>query len=95
MKIIVISQRGRKRDFVDLYWYCKNRDSLKNVIDSAIAHYPNQTLSLSHVLKSIMYFADADDDPMPKLSFDATWPQMKKYFQTEVPRLAREILGIR
>lgn len=31
MKIIAISQRGRKRDFVDLYWYCTNQKSLYEI----------------------------------------------------------------
>jgi predicted nucleotidyltransferase component of viral defense system len=42
MKIIAISQRGRKRDFVDLYWYCQHCERLEDVIDRAIRQYPGQ-----------------------------------------------------
>ena len=42
MKIIAISQRGRKRDFIDLYWYCKNREALEDVVRRAVRQYPGQ-----------------------------------------------------
>ena len=32
MKIVAISQRGRKRDFIDMYWYCLNREPLIEVL---------------------------------------------------------------
>ena len=32
MKILALSQRGKKRDFFDMYWYVKNRESLTAVI---------------------------------------------------------------
>lgn len=92
MKIIAINQRGRKRDFVDVYWYCNNHQNLKTVIDSAIEHYPNHNLSLSHTLKSLMYFADAENDPMPEMYFLADWKTIKSFFQKEVEKLAHELL---
>ncbi len=95
MKIVAISQRGRKRDFVDLYWYCNNRESLISVISRAITQYPGQEDNLPHILKSLTYFADAEEDPMPELLFSITWAAVKKYFQKEVPRITREILEIK
>ena len=59
MKIIAISQRGRKRDFIDLYWYCKNREALEDVVRRAVRQYPGQEHNSVHILKSIAYFADA------------------------------------
>lgn len=92
MKIVAISQRGRKRNFVDLYWYCTHRDSLETVILSALEKYPGQGNNLPHILKSLTYFTDAENDPMPKLFFKATWSEVKKYFQREVTRLAKKML---
>lgn len=37
MKIIAVSQRGRLRDFVDLYWYCVNREPLEDLFPRVLA----------------------------------------------------------
>lgn len=84
MKIIAISQRGRKRDFLDLYWYCQNKEKLVEIILRVSKHYPGQEHNINHILKSLLYFADAEKDPMPKIFFSADWKQIKKYFQKEV-----------
>lgn len=94
MKIVAISQRGRKRDFVDLYWYAKNREPLLNVLRRLADQYPTVAHDYHHILKSLAYFADAEGDPMPKLFFRVTWREIKKFFEREVTRLAREFIGL-
>lgn len=94
MKIIAISQRGKKRDFFDLYWYCHNREPLEIVIEKAIKQYPYQRHNIGHIYNSLSYFADAEADPMPKIFFRATWKEVKKFFQKEVPRLTRKFVGL-
>ncbi len=95
MKIIAISQRGRKRDFFDLYWYCMNREPLLDIVSRVSAQYPTVNHNYHHITKSLMYFADAEEDPMPQIFFDATWRAVKQYFQKEVPRITREILELK
>jgi hypothetical protein len=95
MKIIAVSQRGRKRDFIDLYWHCQHEEPLEEVIPRVLKQYPGGKHSLAHFLKSLTYFADAEGDPMPRLFFDVTWPAVRRYFEREVPRIAREVLDIR
>lgn len=91
MKIIAISQRGRKRDFYDLYWYCKNKENLKNVILRSLNQYPGQEHNVHHIFKSIVYFQDAEADPEPKIFFKASWKEIKKYFTREAKTLVKEI----
>lgn len=95
MKIIAISQRGRKRDFIDLYWYALHKEPFENVIRRLPDQYPTVAHNYHHILKSLMYFVDAEEDPMPKLFFDATWKEIKQYFQQEVPRITKEFLGLK
>lgn len=95
MKIIAISQRGRKRDFIDLYWYCMNQKKLWDVIHCLKNQYPTVSHNYAHIIKSLTYFVDAEEDPMPKLFFKASWTGIKKYFRREVPQVAREILKLR
>jgi len=93
MKIIAISQRGKKRDFFDLYWYIKNREPLTSVIRRSIKQYPGQEHNLPHFLKSLTYFADAEDEPMPNIFFEATWTEVKDFFQVEAVKATHELLG--
>lgn len=95
MKIIAISQRGRKRDFIDLYWYAKNKESILDVLMRAIHQYPGQEKNLNHILKSLVYFEDAEQDPMPEIFFEATWKNIKQYFRREIPRITKEFLGLK
>lgn len=95
MKIIAISQRGRKRDFFDLYWYCQNREALEAAVKRAVAQYPGQEHNLNHIIKSLTYFVDAENDPLPKIFFKAGWKEVKKFFQKEAIILSKKLLGIR
>ncbi len=94
MKIIAISQRGRKRDFFDLYWCAKNIAPLKEFILKLKIQYPSVAHDYHHILKSLVYFADAENDPEPKLNFNANWRQIKKFFTNEVPKIAKEIINL-
>lgn len=95
MKIIAISQRCRKRDFIDLYWYVHHREPLLDILFRVQKHYPGKNLNFPHFIKSLTYFTEAEGDPMPTLFFDATWEDIKKYFRAEVPRIAKKMLRLR
>ncbi len=41
-------------------------------------------------MKSLTYFADAEPDEMPRMLKEVTWAEIKKYFENEVKKLARE-----
>ena len=92
MKIIAISQRGRKRDFYDLFWYCTNREPLGGVIERAITQYPGQQENITHILKSLVYFADAESDPQPQLLFSASWRAVKDFFRKEAVAAGKKLL---
>jgi len=94
MKIIAVSQRGRKRDFVDLYWYVKKHEPLADVLRRLPDQYPTVAHNYHHILKSLMYFADAEEDPMPKVFFKTTWREIKAYFTREVPKITKEFLQL-
>lgn len=94
MKIMAISQRGKKRDFFDLFWYLKQEDSLENVLQNVGKKYPNKKHNLHHFLKSLLYFDDAEEDPDPQIYFEATWLGVKRYFENLVPSVAKKILEL-
>lgn len=93
MKIMAISQRGRKRDFIDLYWYCIHHESLGDIIARVFRQYP-QDHNTAHLIKSLTYFEDAEEDPSPVLFFEADWGMVKKFFRIEAVRVAKMLLHI-
>jgi len=94
MKIIAISQRGKKRDFFDLYWCIKNIVSLKDILIKLKSQYPSVAHDYHHILKSLVYFDDAEPDTDPIIFFDVTWQTVKKFLQTEVPKVTKEIIQL-
>lgn len=92
MKIIAISQRGRKRDFFDLYWCAQNIEPLENIIKRLKIQYPSIAHNYHHVLKSLVYFEDAESDPDPEIYFEANWKKVKKFFTKEIPIIADKIM---
>ncbi|PIP28425.1 MAG: hypothetical protein COX29_01280 [Candidatus Moranbacteria bacterium CG23_combo_of_CG06-09_8_20_14_all_35_22] len=92
MKIIAISQRGRKRDFFDLYWCAKNVESLENLIIRLKVQYPFVAHDFHHILKSLVYFQDAESDPLPDITFKADWKEIKNYFKKEILRITKKII---
>ncbi len=92
MKIVAISQRGRKRDFIDLFWYCTHSEPLEAVLRRLPDQYPSVAHDYHHILKSLVYFADAEEDPMPNLHFKTDWKTIKQYFLREVPKAMRTLV---
>jgi len=92
MKIIAVSQRGRKRDFFDLYWCAKNLEPLEEIIKRLKAQYPTVAHNYHHILKAMIFFDDADIDPEPEIYFDASWKQVKSFFKKEIPIIADRLI---
>lgn len=91
MKIIAISQRGKKRDFFDLYWYVINKEPLLDVLKRVDMQFPNLSHNYHHILKSLTYFDEADEDPDPQIFFNVTWEDVKQYFLKIVPDIADKL----
>ena len=94
MKITAISQRGKKRDFFDLYWCAKNLEPLEDTIKRLPEQYPSIAHDYHHILKSMVYFADAESDPEPDINFDANWKTVKAFFTKEIPIIARKVMKL-
>lgn len=92
MKIIAISQRGKKRDFFDLYWCANNIEPLENIIKRLKKQYPSIAHDYHHILKALVYFEDAESDPEPQIYFGASWKKVKNFFTKEIPLIANRIM---
>ena len=88
MKLDAISRRGTKRDFIDLYFICKNYrlDYLLELYEQKFAKY---NVPVWHAVKSLGYFARADENDLPEMLQPVDWNHVKHFFETEAFRLAK------
>lgn len=84
MKLDAISSRGSRRDFVDLYFIIKEIGNLKIVIDFFKKKYEGIEYNIMHILKSLVYFEDAEKEPMPIMIKNVNWIDIKKFFEENV-----------
>jgi len=85
MKISAIASRGTKRDFIDLY-VSTQRFGLADVLQLFGRKYQQAGYQRMHILKSLVFFEDADKDPMPDLLVTLDWNDVKQFFLRETPR---------
>ena len=89
MKIAAIASRGAKRDFVDLFFISKDIIPLEDIIQLYDKKYKNLATTSVHIMKSLVYFEDAESDEMPKMLKDAEWGKIKEYFESEVKKIVK------
>lgn len=75
MKMLAIMNRGSRKDFVDLSFLLE-RYSLAKIIDGAAVKYPG--VSQFAICKSLVYFEDAEDEPMPRMLIPRSWEEVKR-----------------
>ncbi len=89
MKLSAITNRGSKKDFVDLF-FLLNIYSLDAMLNLYKDKYPDG--AIFNVIQSLTYFNDAENDPMPRLLAECQWDRVKQTIANNV----REFLkGIR
>jgi hypothetical protein len=76
-KLQTVSARGSKKDFIDIYFLLK-KYSLETLLAYTREKYSHSDYSETHILKSLVYFSDADDQPMPRMCIQVSWEQIKK-----------------
>jgi predicted nucleotidyltransferase component of viral defense system len=87
MKLATISGRGAKRDFYDLYTICQQRFSFATALDLHKKKYRTSPTDVYHLLRSVTYYVDAEDDPIPPLRKQIAWGDVKRFFVEEVRKL--------
>jgi hypothetical protein len=82
-KIKTISQRGSKKDFVDLYAVLKTKCSIPDVCRFFRQRFEGSGINFYHVVKSLVFFEDAEDEPDPVILLfgkDWEWQHIKSFF---------------
>ncbi len=76
-KLQTIGMRGSKKDFVDMFILLQ-KYPLTELITKLKEKYQQTQYNLPHILKSLVYFVDAEDQAMPRLHQKITWNQVKE-----------------
>lgn len=96
MKIAAIADRGTKRDFIDLYFIFAEARILTLI--EALKLYDEKFKVLRqnriHILKSLVYFEDAEKDELPLMIEPIKWTTVKKFFRSEQRRVLGKILDL-
>ena len=82
-KLITISMRGSKKDFIDLYVILQQME-LKNLFTNLEKKYKKVQYNYPHILKSLIYFEDADVQPMPKMHIALELEEVKNTIVEQV-----------
>jgi len=85
MKIAAVTQRGSKKDFVDIYALASQSFSLRQMLRWYQKKYAIH--DVAHVLYSLAYFDDADRERMPTMLWKVKWPTVKENIRSWVHEL--------
>lgn len=85
MKLAAITQRGSKKDFVDLYALGMKHRSLKEMLSLYQQKY--SMTDIAHVLYGLAYFDDANKERMPVALWDMDWRTIKKVIREWIKEL--------
>lgn len=86
MKVRAIVGRGTRKDFVDLY-YLLQQFSIFQIMDLYHEKYPDFNDFIA--VKSLTYFEDAEQAPMPMMRDLTSWDTMKEQIKQSVKQLTK------
>jgi hypothetical protein len=92
MKVIAVSQRGTKRDFVDLFVILQNIPFHK-IAEHMTRRFGKERINPLHIGKSLVYFSDADSDPEPAYvkGKKINWDKIKIFFRGHVKQFVLDL----
>jgi hypothetical protein len=87
MKLAALADRGAARDFWDLHELLTHeRISLPDALELFRRRFPKQ--DIGHILRALVYFADAEAAPLPTGLDAARWTAIKSDFTSWVHTFA-------
>ncbi|OGQ55964.1 MAG: hypothetical protein A3I75_06085 [Deltaproteobacteria bacterium RIFCSPLOWO2_02_FULL_50_16] len=87
MKLIAISGRGSKKDFIDLYAILRKKITLQELVGLVPRKYGSGRANIYHILKSLTYFDDAEKEPVPRMLEPFNWNECRNFFIRQSHRM--------
>lgn len=85
MKLSAITNRGSRKDFVDFWWLLDRYRTLPDYLDLFRKKFSKR--DVGHVVRSLVYFAEADEDLPLKLLDSVSWDRVKADLRAAVSSL--------
>jgi hypothetical protein len=79
MKLSAISQRGSRKDFIDLFALGRHGFSLQQMLGWYREKF--EVDDIAHLLYALVYFDDADAEPRPSMFWKVSWREVKETLQ--------------
>ncbi|MBD3280559.1 hypothetical protein GF389_03485 [Candidatus Dojkabacteria bacterium] len=93
MKIEAISGRGLKRDYFDIFSICQLGGwDLSKIVNLNQKKYERNGSNMAHILKSLVYFGDAESFSERAEEVEESWREVKRFFEIETRRLVKLFL---
>jgi len=91
MKWKALSQRGARKDFIDLYFISQRGYDLKYIMSLLPDKYPQVDINRYHMIKSLSYFDDAEREAMPVMIQNVKWSTVREFFLSAQKTFLTEI----
>lgn len=85
MKLSAIGGRGSKKDFIDLYFLIKQFRPLDDYLRIYMQKF--STRDIGHIVRSLVYFDDAEAEPEIKMVKPISWENLKADMEESVKKL--------
>ena len=85
MKLAAIASRGSRKDFVDLWLLTSRYWPIADCLELYRRKFAAR--DIGHVVRSLTYFDDADEEPPLRLLIDADWQEIKRGLMSGVKEL--------
>lgn len=92
MKLVAVSQRGSRKDFIDLYFLHRAGVDIRSAIHALTRKMPGVAHNLVHLVRSLAYFVDAESEPEPRMLVSFEWSEARDHALAQSRVLLQEIL---
>lgn len=93
MKWAALSSRGSRKDFIDLYFLAQAGIEVRSLFPLLAKKFPHTNINYYHMVKSLTYFDDAEQEAWPVMHKPVQWEVIKTYFQEQQRLLLNENLN--
>jgi Nucleotidyl transferase AbiEii toxin, Type IV TA system len=91
MKLSALAGRGARKDFLDVWALARAGPDLPAMLDAYRRKFAVD--DVGHVIMSLTYFDDADDEEPPDMIWDTPWEDVKRMLEGWVRDLVERGLG--
>lgn len=88
MKLDALAARGARRDFIGLYFILREQGfALSGLLQLFAKKYASLDYNIMHIKKGLIYFEDAEQESMPRMTHPVAWQEVKDFFISEAAQL--------